>query len=220
MVKKMAVARITGEHPLEVFSSVEQNFTFIEEGRNDATYITPYLIVTDGKNILVRVKRDDTTEIGWSFLIDKPLSVQKGPFAEIVEPAIIRSFWSYWKAIKVNETPPQRIKYEGDKVEKVGASYRGLRKHQTSIHCTKRGVFSLNRGRYSPVYFLILPSTSTINFIRDFDDGEYVRVIPYSSIGDLGRTISYSYQSRKIIDKIRSGEIIKPIISMPDEGLN
>lgn len=210
MAKKMVIPRREKEDiPLEVFKYAKDNFSFADIGDNELSYVQPYVIATDGKDILINENKDGALELGWRFDVEKG----KGTFEDIVENSIFKGFFGLWKSIEVSKTGPQEVCYKNGRAQKKGAEYAALKRSDLSIHATERGAFSVTKRKYCPIYFLIVSNNYAINFINHTDKKQNCVPFSLSWIATQHSSIPLSYMSQKIIKMIRSGEIIMPIIS-------
>lgn len=193
MPKKMAISSVDKESPIESHINLEQNFFFAEPGNPKLCYVYPYVIVTDGKDFLFKEGVDRSIDIGWMFEINK----KKGDFDSVVEECILNKFWMLWKNVSTTDKDVDKI--------------------AVSVHKTGKGIYSLNKNKYFPIYFIIIPNNTAVRlYPKDhIKDVKNVGTLDIQIIMKVSSNPSMSYISQKIIQMLRCGEIILPIISEP-----
>lgn len=187
-MKYMACNTLDGEFvPFQAFLEAQNSFFFAKKD-SDVCYVTPYVIVTDGHDMLVRENKAGNVDVGWRYRINRPnsWSVPKTPekFNKIVEEGVKKHFLSMW----------QRV----DNVESDAIT----------VHASNRGFYSLNRRKFYPIYFLSIPNDKPVNFI--FKNQQTCYPIMIGKLAADHGSLPTTYAARKIMEMINAGEIVLP----------
>lgn len=185
--KYMACNTLNGEFvPFQAFQEAQNSFYFAKKDL-DVCYVTPYVIVTDGHDMLVRENDGGSIQVGWRYKVNRPnvWSVPNTPeeFNKIVEEDIKKHFISMWKKITTDI-------------------------NNISVHTTNRGFYSLNQKRFYPVYFISIPNDKPVNFFFKGEQNCYPMMI--SKLAAAHGNLPTTYAARKIMEMINAGEIILP----------
>jgi len=213
-MKCMACDVLDGQFvPFQAFQQAKRSFYFTKVGDTEACYVTPYVIVIDGKDIMCRIIEGKCkVEIGWKF----PIYHNKGDFDTLVEEQVLDRFRSLWSDIRVQTKKPESIKYDfkNELVVKPGVKYRSLDTDELIIYPTHRGSYSLNKKRFHPIYFVVMPGNRTTNFIPlNNANADNLCCINIRTLSFESSGISLTYNSKKVMEMITSGEIVLPTIS-------
>lgn len=217
-MKCMACRPPKGEHmPFEAFREAQKTFYFVNPDAKDVCYVAPYVIVLDGQDILARYATNDRAhvDIGWKFPVYYKRNVKD--FDTLIEEGIKERFVSLWQGVRTMDKKPKGIEYDQKQglIRKKGVKYVDLPDDQINVHTTNRGCYSLNKKRFHPVYFIVVPNTRPVNLIPADEDPENKPAYPINLktlAADFG-SVPLTYTARKIMEMITSGEVVLPIIS-------
>lgn len=216
-MKCMACKPPSGDHrPFEAFREAQKTFYFANPGTKNTCFVAPYVLVTDGKDILCRYASGDRShvDIGWKFPVMQNKAVKD--FDLLIEEGIKERFISLWNGVRTMSHKPKKIDYkEEGRIAKPGVKYIDLPDDQISVHATNRGCYSLNKKRFHPIYFIVVPNTRPVNLIPADQDPENKPAYPIhlQSLASDFNSMPLTYTARKIMEMITSGEVVLPIIS-------
>ncbi len=187
-MKYMACNTLEGEFvPIQAFQEAQNSFYFVNKDK-DECYVMPYVVVTDGHDILVRENSIKNVDVGWRYNIRRPNGWRIGSspeqFNKIVESGIKKCFLSMWKEIK------------------------GAQQEEIKLHASNRGFYSLNRRKFYPVYFITIPNNKPVNLI--FKDQPTCFPIRISKLATDHQSLPTTFAARKVMEMINGGEIILP----------
>jgi hypothetical protein len=211
MKKYLATIPLTGEDvALQVVIDAQKNYFFAGKTHPKACFVTPYFIVTDGKDILCYDNENGEVEIGFTHLIPKPNKVlfrkNTDLFDSLVKTSIKERFNDLFPEIKTTT-----INREGN------FQQSSLPDKFIHVHPTTRGGYSLDRKNIYIFYFVVLPNTRLVKLIP----GKNTPVCISESLKDFTRIglakYKLSFISQAALVMIGLGEIITPIISESSE---
>jgi hypothetical protein len=178
--------------------------------------VAPYVIVIDGKDILCRYANAEKShiDIGWKFPVLHRKDLKD--FDALIEQGIKDRFIGLWANVKTMSHKPKSIEYkEQGLIKKPGVRYIDLPKDQINVHATNRGCYSLNKKRFHPIYFIVVPNTRPVNLIPADSDPENKPAHPLDirTLTADFNSMPLTYTARKIMEMITAGEIVLPIVS-------
>ena len=191
--------------PLELFQYVQSNWTFLEEKDNRACFVCPFVIITDGQNIMIFDDSNNGVEIGFKIYVEKPTGwfIKKDAehFNKIAEKTIIDKFseiFQYFTIKDLGAINPEKI---------FSISHPDI-----ELVSTNRGGFNYVKKKFYPIYFIVFPKNKTINFfptnpeyqIKTIGIQSFIKtgLIDYPMLGSI---------SKASLIWISSGEILFPI---------
>lgn len=216
----MACRALNGEHmPIQAFQEAQNGFFFTEDNK-DVCYIAPYMIATDGNDILAWQREEDSLlEIGWRFFIEKESSwwpwTKQPDFDTLVEEGVKNAFFNIWKDIKSYKKIPTEIQYNKDGIVRVGAEYTSLSEDILHVHSTNRGTYDVTRKFFFPIYFVVLPNHMPVSLVPIGEDKPCIP-IEFRWLAANTDNIPMSFEAKKIMDMIKAGDIILPVINQKE----
>lgn len=215
MKKFLAISTMPGEPtPFQAYQHAQSHFSFVD-ANSPSCFVMPYMIITDGRDIFVFETPDRNVEMGFRFFVPKPKKIPTGPeaFDQIVEEAVYKHFMGMWSGIKTQVHAPDEIKYDLklQKINKVGVKYADLDNEFINVHATNRGVYSLTKKKFLPIYFLVLPNNRSIGLIPAEADHRPIPV-EFKHFSLRSDQLPLSYMTKVVVDMVTSGEILFPIV--------
>ncbi|MHA2009841.1 MAG: hypothetical protein ACXADW_02810 [Candidatus Hodarchaeales archaeon] len=213
-MKYLAIEPFEGEClPLQAFQHAQNHFSFVKEKESLTCYVAPYVITTDGKDIMYHQSSNGSIDIGFQFLVPKPNTVKnKTPeeFSLIIESEVERNFHEIFSRILTREgtecvNPDEPI---GSLIE--------IDKKFINVHSTNCGLYNLTKRKFCPIYFVVLPNDRIISFETAQDTPKYYTTDFRVLLAYLNKT-NMTFLAKSIIQTIQSGDILFPIVSKPKD---
>lgn len=186
-MKYMACNTLDGEFvPFQAFQEAQNSFYFAKKDL-DVCYVTPYVIVTDGHDMLVRENDTGNIQVGWKYSIKRPdkWRIPNTPehFSKILEDGLKKRFLDMWEKITIDT-------------------------NKIKVHASNRGFYSLNRKKFYPIYFISIPNDEPASFV--FKNEKNCFPIMISRLAADHANLPTTYAARKIMEMINAGEVILP----------
>jgi hypothetical protein len=189
-MKLLAIkGHILENNPQEMYKNLLDNCCFVKDNDTTACFVTPYYIITDGRDIIITEKLD-CVENGFSCYIKKP----KGFFVckdleELAENAVIED---------LNENFPNMKAENGNESESF-----------IKIHHTFTAQYNFNRTNLIVFYVALLPGNKTINI----QPADFLKCNPVDLKQLVRNTFDFklSHISNIVNTMIISGQITFPI---------
>lgn len=186
-----------------------KNSSFFSKNTRNYCQIRPYVIITDGQDILIK-KTQDVLHIGWEFPVIKKrkfLFWKKFDFDKTINESIKDNFFSIWENISTYQSIPQKVTYIDKKILKEGAEYRNVGENDIYLCDSHYTVLNMENTIYNSIFFIVIPKTKTVNLLLSEKTSECI-IFPINRINNIPNT--YSHVSGKIIKQIKSGNILIP----------
>lgn len=199
----------------ELFNSLKNSPIFIENEDANYSLIMPYIILTDGKEIVVYENKDGEVELGIKCLIKKAQSAPKGStnFVEdTIQAGVLRGLRLYFSEINTREGMDKPNKPN----EPPGIELM-LDSGDIGVHCTGHAITSLDRKYVIPIYFLIFPNNRLVK-LKPYPDLPQFKTAYINAIVKSGLAkYKLSTIAKKILVLIGTGNLVLPIVSESDD---
>lgn len=200
--------------PIESFHHLQSKFCFADETSQQHSFVVPYTIFTDGKEVIIYENEAGEAEIGFKCLV--PKAGNSKDFEEVILNAVSQGMNLFFSSIKtrtnIELTKSENVN-KSPEWDKIPGEETDLPDGMAGIHSTSRAVYSLDNRFIFPIYFLILPNTKLIklNPTKEAPKCHTFYLADLTRVG-LAR-FNLSPVAKSILVMIGVGEIVLPIIS-------
>jgi len=203
--------------PIENFQYVQNHWTFLQDGIQHDNYatITPFVVITDGKNIIIS-EDEMEAEIGFRFFIEKPPGLWKHNienFSTIIENGIREKLFEVFDNIEVKINNHLHVTLINSHSSWKTLKYNKNDKENDLLKLisTNRGGFNYSGNKFLPIYFLKISSEKLTKFYPRTK--LQLMTIPIEKFIKTG-LIDFprlGFMSKVALVWMRSGEILFPV---------
>ena len=189
--------------PLEAFNYVVSNFHFTTN--ESECLVSPFVVITDGRDILAYVNEQDEVEVGFSTVVEKPTGVhfRNTPdlFHQAVEDRIREFFFEIFDSAEVVETTESKYLF----------SEWGKNNKYLSLLCTQKGGYTFNQSKFLPVYFVKINYKDTTHLTLNKFTPQLTQIPVREFVQTGAAAYKLGFMSKAFLIWLSTGEILFPV---------